>query len=334
MNGRNVGNGVVNEDELAAGDPAEEAYLAEDSIAEEDEAEVEASGEGEEASATPPPEYDLLNDVTQHYLNEIGAKPLFTAQEEYDWACRARAGEFLARQKMIEHNLRLVVNIAKHYLNRGIPLLDLVEEGNLGLIHAIEKFDPERGFRFSTYATWWIRQSIERAIMNQSRTIRLPVHVVKEINLILRAFRHLESSNGREIRLEQIAHLVDRPVEDIRRAIALNEHIASLDAPLEIDPNHTIADAIPDDNAIDPENLLHSTEVSDLLGQWVRQLPEKQRRVLERRYGLGGADISTLEEVAEELSLTRERVRQIQIEALDQLRRMIKRGGVTRESLL
>ncbi len=334
MNGRNVGNGVVNEDELAAGDPAEEAYLAEDSIAEEDEAEVEVSGEGEEASATPPPEYDLLNDVTQHYLNEIGAKPLFTAQEEYDWACRARAGEFLARQKMIEHNLRLVVNIAKHYLNRGIPLLDLVEEGNLGLIHAIEKFDPERGFRFSTYATWWIRQSIERAIMNQSRTIRLPVHVVKEINLILRAFRHLESSNGREIRLEQIAHLVDRPVEDIRRAIALNEHIASLDAPLEIDPNHTIADAIPDDNAIDPENLLHSTEVSDLLGQWVRQLPEKQRRVLERRYGLGGADISTLEEVAEELSLTRERVRQIQIEALDQLRRMIKRGGVTRESLL
>ena len=334
MNGRNVGNGVVNEDELAAGDPAEEAYLAEVSIAEEDEAEVEVSGEAEEASATPPPEYDLLNDVTQHYLNEIGAKPLFTAQEEYDWACRARAGEFLARQKMIEHNLRLVVNIAKHYLNRGIPLLDLVEEGNLGLIHAIEKFDPERGFRFSTYATWWIRQSIERAIMNQSRTIRLPVHVVKEINLILRAFRHLESSNGREIRLEQIAHLVDRPVEDIRRAIALNEHIASLDAPLEIDPNHTIADAIPDDNAIDPENLLHSTEVSDLLGQWVRQLPEKQRRVLERRYGLGGADISTLEEVAEELSLTRERVRQIQIEALDQLRRMIKRGGVTRESLL
>ena len=334
MTGRNVGNGVVSDDELSAGDPADEAYLAEDGVAEDEEAEVEASSESGEASATPPPEYDLLNDVTQHYLNEIGAKPLFTAQEEYDWACRARAGEFLARQKMIEHNLRLVVNIAKHYLNRGIPLLDLVEEGNLGLIHAIEKFDPERGFRFSTYATWWIRQSIERAIMNQSRTIRLPVHVVKEINLILRAFRHLESSNGREIRLEQIAHLIDRPVDDVRRAIALNEHIASLDAPLEIDPNHTIADAIPDDNAVDPETLLHSNEVGGLVGQWVQQLPDKQRRVLERRYGLGGADVSTLEEVAEELSLTRERVRQIQIEALDQLRRMIKRGGVTRDSLL
>lgn len=282
----------------------------------------------------PSPEAELLNDVTQHYLNEIGAKPLFTPDEEYFWASRARAGDFDARQKMIEHNLRLVVNIAKHYLNRGIPLLDLIEEGNLGLIHAIEKFDPERGFRFSTYATWWIRQSIERAIMNQSRTIRLPVHVVKEINLVLRAIRHLELANGREINAEHIAHLIDRPTEDVRRAMALNEHIASLDAPLEIDPSHTIADAIPDDNALDPEALLQSTEVGDLIAEWVEQLPEKQRRVLERRYGLGGVEIATLEEIAADLELTRERVRQIQIEALDQLRRAIKRGGVTRETLL
>ena len=288
----------------------------------------------DEESVHATPEFELLNDVTQHYLNEIGAKPLFTPAEEYDWACRAKAGEFAARQKMIEHNLRLVVNIAKHYLNRGIPLLDLIEEGNLGLIHAIEKFDPQRGFRFSTYATWWIRQSIERAIMNQSRTIRLPVHVVKEINLILRAFRHLETANGRETRVEQIAHLIDRPVADVRRALALNEHIASLDAPLEIDPNHTIADAITDDQAIDPETLLQSNEIGHLVNQWVSQLPEKQRCVLERRYGLGGAEISTLEEVAADLKLTRERVRQIQIEALDQLRRVVKRGGLERDSLI
>ena len=288
----------------------------------------------EEEVAATTPEVELLNDVTQHYLNEIGAKPLFTPEEEFDWACRAQAGEFAARQKMIEHNLRLVVNIAKHYLNRGIPLLDLVEEGNLGLIHAIEKFDPGRGFRFSTYATWWIRQSIERAIMNQSRTIRLPVHVVKEINLILRALRHLEFANGRETHLEQIAHLIDRPVEDVRRTLALNEHISSLDAPLEIDPSHSVADAIADDNAIDPESLLQSNEVGALVKHWVEQLPEKQRRVLERRYGLGGCEISTLEEVAADLELTRERVRQIQIEALDQLRRAIKRGGVTRDNLI
>ncbi|MEI7612566.1 MAG: RNA polymerase sigma factor RpoS [Betaproteobacteria bacterium] len=311
-----------------------DSEFAEDETLEEGASDEAFLSEPEEEVVSLSPEVELLNDVTQHYLNEIGAKPLFSPQEEYDWACRAQRGEFDARQKMIEHNLRLVVNIAKHYLNRGIPLLDLIEEGNLGLIHAIEKFDPERGFRFSTYATWWIRQSIERAIMNQSRTIRLPVHVVKEINMILRAVRHLEAANGRDIHLEQIAHLIDRPVADVRRAMALNEHIASLDAPLEIDPNHTIADAIPDDNALDPESLLQSREVGNLVSQWVEQLPEKQRRVLERRYGLGGADICTLEEIAADLELTRERVRQIQIEALDQLRRVIKRGGVMRDNLL
>ena len=320
-----------------AGESDSEVGFADDEMPE-DAAEATSEdaflNEAEEEPAPVQPEFELLNDVTQHYLNEIGAKPLFTPEQEFEWACRARSGEFIARQKMIEHNLRLVVNIAKHYLNRGIPLLDLIEEGNLGLIHAIEKFDPQRGFRFSTYATWWIRQSIERAIMNQSRTIRLPVHVVKEINVILRALRHLELANGKETSVEQIAHLIGKPIDDVRRALTLNEHIASLDAPLEIDPNHTIADAIADDNSIDPAGLLQANEVGDLVGNWVDQLPEKQRRVLERRYGLGGADISTLEEVAAELSLTRERVRQIQIEALDQLRRVIKRGGVTRDNLL
>lgn len=280
------------------------------------------------------PEAELLNDVTQHYLNEIGAKPLFSPAEEADWARRARAGEFLARQKMIEHNLRLVVAIAKYYLNRGMPLLDLIEEGNLGLIHAIEKFDPERGFRFSTYATWWIRQSIDRAVMNQSRTIRLPIHVVKDINLVLRAIRHLECANGRHICPEQIAHLIDRPVDDVLRVMALNERIASLDAPLQIDPGQTVGDLIADDKLLDPDELLQCCEVSDLLTSWLEQLGEKQRQVLQRRYGLGGIETSTLEQIAVDLNLTRERVRQIQTEAIDRLRRIIRRGGVTSDQLL
>lgn len=282
----------------------------------------------------PAPELELLEDVTQLYLNEIGAKPLLTPDEERETARLARAGDFPARQKMIEHNLRLVVNIAKHYLNRGIPLLDLVEEGNLGLIHALEKFDPERGFRFSTYATWWIRQSIERGIMNQSRTIRLPVHVVKEINVVLRAMRHLESADRRESTVERIAALIDRPVEDIRRILSLNEHIASLDAPLEIDPNHTMAEVIADDSGGDPESLLQSSEVGSLLEDWLAQLSERQRQVIERRYGLNGVDLATLDTIAGDLGLTRERVRQIQMESLDRLRKIIKRGNISRDSLL
>lgn len=280
------------------------------------------------------PEMELLEDVTQLYLNEIGAKPLLTPEEELETTRRMRQGDFSARQKMIEHNLRLVVNIAKHYLNRGIPLLDLIEEGNLGLIHALGKFDPERGFRFSTYATWWIRQSIERAIMNQSRTIRLPVHVVKEINMVLRAIRHLEMAESRETSIERIAGLVDRPVDEIRRILTLNEHIASLDAPLEIDPNHTVADVIADESSADPESLLQFSELGDLIGEWMAQLTERQREVIERRYGLNGAEMATLDVIATDLGLTRERVRQIQMEGLDRLRKIIKRGGISKDSLI
>jgi RNA polymerase nonessential primary-like sigma factor len=280
-------------------------------------------------------EGSLIEDVTQIYLNEIGARPLLTPDQELAKARLVRDGDFVARQQMIEHNLRLVVNIAKHYLNRGIPFLDLIEEGNLGLIHALEKFDPERGFRFSTYATWWIRQSIERSIMNHARTIRLPVHVVKEINLVLRAMRHLESADGRESSVERVAALLDRPVADIRRILSLNEHIASLDAPLDIDPNHTMAEFITDDSgAADPELLLQSNEVGVLLESWLGELGERQRQVIERRYGLNGNEIATLDAIAGDLGLTRERVRQIQLEGLERLRRMMRRGKVTRDSVL
>lgn len=284
-------------------------------------------------------ESGLLEDITQVYLHEIGATPLLTAAEEVELARAARDGDFAARQHMIEANLRLVVSIARHYLNRGLPLDDLIEEGNLGLIHALEKFDPERGFRFSTYATWWIRQNVERAIMNQSRTVRLPVYVIKELNIVLRALRRLDRERGEDDEspaglLDAVAHLLDRPVAEIRQLLALNERSASLDSPLDIDPDLSLSDSLADDAAEDPAALLAQHEAEALVADWVTMLTDRQRLVIERRYGLGGQDATTLEVIAHELGLTRERVRQIQMEALSQLRKRISLDGLTPDALL
>ncbi len=292
--------------------------------------EVEVLGE----PAPPPFESEFLNDVTQIYLNEIGANPLLTAEEEGSLTRRVKGGDFSARQVMIERNLRLVVNIAKHYLNRGIPLLDLVEEGNLGLMHALDKFDPERGFRFSTYATWWIRQNIERAIMNQSRTIRLPVHVVKELNQVLRAQRNLEALGNGEYTLEEIANRLGKTVDDVRALLALSEHTASLDAPLEVDPTLSIGESLADDHVDPPDSGIQNAEVESLVRDWIAKLNDKQRTVIRHRYGLDECEVMTLEELASRLGLTRERVRQIQLEALGQLRRAIRRRGISRDVLL
>ena len=277
--------------------------------------------------------YQRNLDATQLYLNEIGFSPLLSAEEEVYFARKALKGDEASRKRMIESNLRLVVKISRRYVNRGLALLDLIEEGNLGLIRAVEKFDPERGFRFSTYATWWIRQTIERAIMNQTRTIRLPIHVVKELNVYLRAARELSQKLDHEPSAEEIANLLDRPVEDVERMLALNERVTSMDVPIGPSSEKTVVDTVPDQQVSDPVELLQDSDLSTSLNGWLDELSEKQREVVARRFGLRGHETSTLEEVGREIGLTRERVRQIQVEALRRLRDILEKQGLDATAL-
>lgn len=272
-------------------------------------------------------------DATQIYLSEIGFSPLLTPEEEVHYSRLSLKGDEDSRKKMIECNLRLVVKIARRYLNRGLALLDLIEEGNLGLMRAVEKFDPERGFRFSTYATWWIRQTIERAIMNQTRTIRLPIHVVKELNVYLRAARQLTQNLDHEPTAEEIAELVDRPIEDVKRMLGLNEKISSVDSPIGHDETKSLLDTIADEGSADPAEELTDENMRQHIEKWLDELSENQREVIARRFGLRGHERATLEEVGKEIGLTRERVRQIQVEALKSLRKILERHGLSEESI-
>lgn len=299
-----------------------------------DEVEVELAPEvGDEEETQNEGKAERSLDATQLYLSEIGFSPLLSAEEEVYYSRRALRGCEASRQRMIESNLRLVVKIARRYVNRGLALLDLIEEGNLGLIRAVEKFDPERGFRFSTYATWWIRQTIERAIMNQTRTIRLPIHVVKELNVYLRAARELAQKLDQEPTPEDIAVLLDKPVEDVERMLKLNERVVSMDVPVAPASDKMIVDTIPDQQVSDPAVLLQESDLSASIDEWLLELSEKQRDVVVRRFGLCGHETATLEEVGKEIGLTRERVRQIQVEALQRLREILEKQGLSGEAI-
>lgn len=272
-------------------------------------------------------------DATRMYLNEIGLSMLLTAEQEIELTRLAHQGDENARARMIVCNLRLVVKISRRYLNRGLALLDLIEEGNIGLIRAVEKFDPDLGFRFSTYATWWIRQTIERALMNQTRTIRLPVHVVKEVNLCLRTARELMQKLDHEPTAQEIADAAGKPVAEVRHLLLLSEHSTSVDAPAGKDIQRPLLDTIADADGEDPTDSLQKKDVRDLVEKWLGELTEKQQVVIERRFGLHGYQVSTLEQVAQELGVTRERVRQIQLDALRRLRKVLRDEGYDQEQL-
>ncbi len=273
-------------------------------------------------------------DPTKLYLKEIEVSPLLTAEEEVYYSRLALKGDTAARDKMIECNLRLVVKIARRYMNRGLALLDLIEEGNLGLIRAVEKFDPERGFRFSTYATWWIRQTIERGLMNQTRTIRLPIHVIKELNTYLRAARKLTQELNREATSEDVARLLNKPKKDVDKMFRLADRVSSFDIPIGGEGERPLLDIIPDENNADPSSILQDESVMQHLDTWLDELDVKQRDVVVRRFGLRNHPRGTLEEVGRELGVTRERVRQIQMDALRKLRRILEHSGYSRDNII
>ncbi len=280
---------------------------------------------------TPADDKDNESDPTQIYLKDIGLSPLLTPDQEIHYARLTRKGDLLARNHMIECNLRLVVKIARRYLNRGLSLLDLIEEGNLGLMRAVEKFDPERGFRFSTYATWWIRQNIERAIMNQTRTIRLPIHVIKELNIYLRKSREIAQSLDHEPTYDEIAYALNIPSEMVNKLLKLNEKTLSIDSPLGDDSEKPLIEALSSDEQIEPIDHLSKQHFETILYKIMEMLPEKQQSIIAQRFGLKGHEEATLEQVGKEVGLTRERVRQIQVEALKQLKKILEEQGVTSE---
>jgi RNA polymerase nonessential primary-like sigma factor len=284
---------------------------------------------------------DESADALSVYLRGVRRTKLFTAEEEFACATKVRSGDFAARQSMIEHNLRLVVSIAKAYAGRGVPLPDLIEEGNLGLMHAIEKFEPERGFRFSTYATWWIRQAVDRALMYQGRAVRLPVNVVREVQHVLRARRLLENDTTllaqrpEGIRAEDIAALLGIEATEVATLLVMAEVPRSLDAAMDNQGDEqSLGDVLVDEITLGPELQTQTHEVDVLLTAWVGTLTPREREIIESRFGLHDTETQTLEVISGRLGMTKERVRQVQNEALFKLKRLLARRGIERDALM
>ncbi|MCG7587619.1 RNA polymerase sigma factor RpoS [Photobacterium sp. OFAV2-7] len=273
-------------------------------------------------------------DVIHLYLQDIAQKPLLSKHDEIQYSRKSLLGDEYAKATMIESNLRLVVSIAKKYRGSGMLLSDLIDEGNIGLITAVEKFDPERGFRFSTYATWWIKQTIERSIHNQARTIRLPVHVSKEINTILRTHKQLMKSSNQEPSHEEIAEKLERSVDDVSSVLALDAPVVSIDQAITEDSNsQTISAFIADNSSTQPDTVINKQDIRNLAISMLDCLNERDREIICRRFGLLGHEVQTLQQVADEVGLTRERIRQLQVSSLNKLKNTLKRNNYDLELL-
>lgn len=285
-----------------------------------DNLERELAASGETAAADLGEGAVTIDDPVKVYLKEIGRVPLLTSEEEIDLAIRIKEGDSAAKKRLSEANLRLVVSIAKRYLGRGMQFLDLIQEGNLGLIKAVEKFDYTKGFKFSTYATWWIRQAITRAIADQARTIRIPVHMVETINKVKKVSNQLLHTNGHEASAEEIADVLDMPVDKVREIMRVAQEPVSLETPIGEEEDSHLGDFIPDDDAPAPADAASHTLLKEQLSEVLDTLTPREEKVLRLRFGLEDGRSRTLEEVGKEFNVTRERIRQIEAKALRKLR--------------
>ena len=288
--------------------------IVEDNVGDESLEELSSAAEGQ------PYDGSYIDDPVKMYLREIGKIQMLTPEEEQDIARRISEGDVAAKKRLSEANLRLVVSIAKRYIGRGMPLLDLIQEGNLGLIKAVDKFDPSKGFKFSTYATWWIRQSVSRAIADQARVIRIPVHMVENINRVKKAQSHLLNENGKDPTTAEIAEYADLPEEKVVEIMRVSQDLVSLEAPVGEEEDSHIGDFIKDETQEDPEDAASLSMLKEQLNNALYTLTPREMAVLKLRYGLVDGRNHTLEEVGAECNVTRERIRQIEAKALRKLR--------------